>query len=71
MWPFGEGAIVVGGGALVSPGAVVLVAAVLKAAGSQLCFLPRRIPLSMGPGGRYEKGHFTLQRRGWILLCGP
>lgn len=40
MWPFGKGTIVVGGVALVSPGAVVLVAAILKAAGSQLCFLP-------------------------------
>lgn len=59
MWPFGEGAIVGGGGALVSPGNVVLVAAVLKAAGSQLCFLPPRIPLSMGPGGQHKKGHFT------------
>lgn len=46
---FGEEALAVGGGALVSPGAVFLVAAVSKAAGSQLCFSPPRIPLSMGP----------------------
>lgn len=57
MRPFGEGAIVVGGVALISPGAVFLVAAVLKAAGSQLCFLPPRIPLSMSSGGRHKKSH--------------
>lgn len=41
-WPSGEGAVAVGsgGGGGVSHGVVFLVAAVSKAAGSQLCFSP-------------------------------